>query len=97
MEADGSPKPHVEELVAALQRLGPRALQEAGRRRDAIQDIDDAVGSAGDASAGGERMTGGAIEGLKRDHVFANEAMDGAGEVGLAVDAGANFTGGLRA
>ena len=36
LEADGSPKPHVEELVAALQRLGPRALQEAGRRRDAI-------------------------------------------------------------
>ena len=36
------------------------------------------------------------VEGLKRDHVLANEAMDGAGEVGLAVDAGADLVSGLR-
>src|SRR5277367_4743505 len=36
LERDGAAKPHVAELVAALRRLGPEALQDAGRRRDAI-------------------------------------------------------------
>jgi uncharacterized circularly permuted ATP-grasp superfamily protein len=36
LDRDGVAKPHVVELVAALQRLGPEALQDAGRRRDAI-------------------------------------------------------------
>ncbi len=36
LQADGSPQPHVTTLIEALQRLGPGALQEAGRRRDAI-------------------------------------------------------------
>src|SRR6201996_2496773 len=36
LDPDGAAKPHVAELVAALQRLGPEALQDAGRRRDAI-------------------------------------------------------------
>jgi uncharacterized circularly permuted ATP-grasp superfamily protein len=35
-EAGGAPKEHVASLVAALQRLGPEALMNAGRRRDAI-------------------------------------------------------------
>ncbi len=33
---DGSPRPHAAALLATLQRLGPEALLEAGRRRDAI-------------------------------------------------------------
>jgi uncharacterized circularly permuted ATP-grasp superfamily protein len=33
---DGSPRPHVAPLLATLQRLGPDALLEAGRRRDTI-------------------------------------------------------------
>src|ERR1700743_3583757 len=36
LDHDGVAKPHVTELVAALQRGGPEALQDAGRRRDAI-------------------------------------------------------------
>lgn len=36
LQADGTPQPHVAGLVEALERLGPAALQEAGRRRDAI-------------------------------------------------------------
>ena len=36
VENDGAPRPHVAGLIAALQRLGPDALREAGRRRDAI-------------------------------------------------------------
>jgi uncharacterized circularly permuted ATP-grasp superfamily protein len=36
LQADGSPQPHVAALVDALQRLGPEALLEAGRRRDTI-------------------------------------------------------------
>src|SRR3984885_4125233 len=36
LDRNGAAKPHVAELVAALQRLGPEALQDAGRRRDAI-------------------------------------------------------------
>ena len=35
-EDDGRPKAHVEALVATLQRLGPEALADAGKRRDAI-------------------------------------------------------------
>ncbi len=36
LDADGAPKEHVASLVAALRRLGPEALMDAGRRRDAI-------------------------------------------------------------
>jgi uncharacterized circularly permuted ATP-grasp superfamily protein len=36
VDADGTPRPHAVELIAALQRLGPAALAAAGRRRDAI-------------------------------------------------------------
>ncbi len=36
LERDGQPKPHVAELVATLQRLGPEVLLDAGRRRDTI-------------------------------------------------------------
>jgi uncharacterized circularly permuted ATP-grasp superfamily protein len=36
LEADGSPRTHVEALVDALRRFGPEALRDAGRRRDAI-------------------------------------------------------------
>ncbi len=36
LQADGSPQPHVARLVRALERLGPAALHDAGRRRDAI-------------------------------------------------------------
>ncbi len=35
-ERGGEPKPHVAELLATLQRLGPEALLDAGRRRDTI-------------------------------------------------------------
>jgi uncharacterized circularly permuted ATP-grasp superfamily protein len=33
---DGQPLPHAAPLIATLERLGPKALQAAGRRRDAI-------------------------------------------------------------
>jgi uncharacterized circularly permuted ATP-grasp superfamily protein len=33
---DGAPRAHVASLVATLERLGPEALMEAGRRRDTI-------------------------------------------------------------
>jgi uncharacterized circularly permuted ATP-grasp superfamily protein len=36
LESDGTPRPHVTALMEALQRLGPEALMEAGRRRDTI-------------------------------------------------------------
>jgi uncharacterized circularly permuted ATP-grasp superfamily protein len=36
LEDGGQPKAHVQALVATLQRLGPEALADAGRRRDAI-------------------------------------------------------------
>jgi uncharacterized circularly permuted ATP-grasp superfamily protein len=36
LEDDGAPRPHAASLIAALQRLGPEALQAAGRRRDTI-------------------------------------------------------------
>jgi uncharacterized circularly permuted ATP-grasp superfamily protein len=36
LERDGTPKAHVAALVATLRRLGPEALMDAGRRRDAI-------------------------------------------------------------
>jgi uncharacterized circularly permuted ATP-grasp superfamily protein len=36
LQADGSPQPHAIALIQALERLGPQALEEAGRRRDAI-------------------------------------------------------------
>jgi len=36
LEGDGSPRAHVAEMVATLERLGPEALLEAGRRRDTI-------------------------------------------------------------
>src|ERR1700744_5073277 len=36
LEGDGQPKSHVRSLVATLQRLGPEALADAGKRRDAI-------------------------------------------------------------
>jgi uncharacterized circularly permuted ATP-grasp superfamily protein len=36
VDADGAPWPHAAELIATLQRLGPAALEAAGRRRDAI-------------------------------------------------------------
>ena len=34
--ADGQPRPHARTLVEALEALGPEALTQAGRRRDAI-------------------------------------------------------------
>ena len=34
--ADGEARPHARTLVAALEALGPEALTQAGRRRDAI-------------------------------------------------------------
>src|SRR5919199_1024743 len=36
LEADGTPRPHAQRLVAALEALGPEALIQAGRRRDGI-------------------------------------------------------------
>jgi uncharacterized circularly permuted ATP-grasp superfamily protein len=36
LEDDGAPRAHAASLLAALQRLGPQALLDAGRRRDAI-------------------------------------------------------------
>ena len=36
LEAHGAPRPHAAPLIAALQRLGPEALQAAGLRRDRI-------------------------------------------------------------
>jgi uncharacterized circularly permuted ATP-grasp superfamily protein len=33
---DGTPRPHAGSLIATLQRLGPEALEAAGRRRDTI-------------------------------------------------------------
>ena len=36
LEADGTPRPHAQTLVHALEQLGPEALSAAGRRRDAI-------------------------------------------------------------
>jgi len=36
IDPDGEPRPHVAPLMAALQRLGPDALLEAGQRRDTI-------------------------------------------------------------
>jgi uncharacterized circularly permuted ATP-grasp superfamily protein len=36
LEQDGVPRPHAAPLIAALQRLGPRALHAAGQRRDTI-------------------------------------------------------------
>jgi uncharacterized circularly permuted ATP-grasp superfamily protein len=36
LAADGAPRPHAAPLIATLERLGPEALQDAGRRRDAI-------------------------------------------------------------
>jgi len=36
LEEDGAPRPHAAPLIATLQRLGPEALQAAGRRRDRI-------------------------------------------------------------
>jgi uncharacterized circularly permuted ATP-grasp superfamily protein len=36
LTADGSPRPHVGPLLEALSRIGPEALIDAGRRRDAI-------------------------------------------------------------
>ena len=36
VDADGQARPHARTLVAALEALGPEALTQAGRRRDAI-------------------------------------------------------------
>ncbi len=36
LDDDGSPRPHAVPLIAALRRLGPEALREAGKRRDTI-------------------------------------------------------------
>ena len=36
LDEEGQPLPHAAPLMAALQRLGPEALQAAGRRRDTI-------------------------------------------------------------
>src|SRR6201999_3742362 len=36
LDEDGRPLPHAASLLAALERLGPEALQAAGRRRDTI-------------------------------------------------------------
>jgi uncharacterized circularly permuted ATP-grasp superfamily protein len=36
LETSGAPRSHVASLMASLERLGPSALLEAGRRRDAI-------------------------------------------------------------
>jgi uncharacterized circularly permuted ATP-grasp superfamily protein len=36
LDADGAPRPHASSLIATLRRLGPEALAQAGRRRDAI-------------------------------------------------------------
>jgi uncharacterized circularly permuted ATP-grasp superfamily protein len=36
LEADGTPRAHAQTLVEALETLGPEALAQAGRRRDAI-------------------------------------------------------------
>ena len=36
LQNDGSARPHVEHLIASLQRLGPDALEAAGQRRDSI-------------------------------------------------------------
>jgi uncharacterized circularly permuted ATP-grasp superfamily protein len=36
LDADREPRPHAASLLATLERLGPDALAEAGRRRDAI-------------------------------------------------------------
>src|SRR5919201_5077827 len=36
LEADGTPRAHARTLVHALEALGPEALAQAGRRRDAI-------------------------------------------------------------
>src|SRR5215207_577542 len=36
VDADGQPRSHARTLVAALEALGPEALTQAGRRRDAI-------------------------------------------------------------
>ena len=36
LDADGTPRPHAQTLVHALEQLGPEALSAAGRRRDAI-------------------------------------------------------------
>ena len=36
LDADGRPLPHAGSLMAALERLGPEALEAAGRRRDTI-------------------------------------------------------------
>jgi uncharacterized circularly permuted ATP-grasp superfamily protein len=36
LAADGTPLPHVAQLMAALERLGPEALRAAGDRRDTI-------------------------------------------------------------
>jgi len=36
LDEDGAPRPHAAPLIATLQRLGPEALQAAGRRRDTI-------------------------------------------------------------
>ncbi len=36
LDATGAPLPHARELMAALARLGPEALNAAGERRDAI-------------------------------------------------------------
>ncbi len=36
LDETGAPRPHAASLIAALQRLGPAALDDAGHRRDAI-------------------------------------------------------------
>ncbi len=36
IDADGTPRPHAAQLLAALRRLGPERLEAAGRRRDTI-------------------------------------------------------------
>jgi uncharacterized circularly permuted ATP-grasp superfamily protein len=36
LEADGTPRSHAQTIVHALEQLGPEALAQAGRRRDAI-------------------------------------------------------------
>jgi uncharacterized circularly permuted ATP-grasp superfamily protein len=36
LDEDGAPRPHAGSLIETLQRLGPEALQAAGRRRDTI-------------------------------------------------------------
>lgn len=36
LAGDGSPRPHARRLLSTLARIGPQALRDAGRRRDAI-------------------------------------------------------------